>query len=78
MPFKSKKQQAFFNANKGTGPGKISPKVVDEFNAESKGMTLPEKAPKKPMMKPGMKPMMGQKEMPMNGQYKKVNGRWTK
>ncbi len=42
VPYKSDKQRRFFNVNRD----KIGPKVVDEFNDESKGMKLPEKAPK--------------------------------
>jgi len=43
MPYKSVKQERFFNANKK----KIGAKVVDEFNAASKGKKLPKKAKKK-------------------------------
>lgn len=38
MPYKSRAQEAYFNANRD----KIGGKVVDEFNAASKGMKLPE------------------------------------
>lgn len=43
MPYKSKKQAAYFHAN----PEKVGGKaVVAEFDAASKGKKLPTKAPK--------------------------------
>ena len=42
MPYKSKAQEAYFNANKD----KIGAKVVNEFNKASKGKELPAKAKK--------------------------------
>lgn len=55
MPYKSAKQEKFFNAERGK---KVPAKVVDEFNAASKGMKLPEAEPvavakKEKAMKPG-------------------------
>jgi hypothetical protein len=45
MPYKSQKQEAFFNANRK----KLEKQGVDvgEWNKASKGMKLPKKAPKK-------------------------------
>lgn len=43
MPYKSKAQEKYFNANRD----KIGAAVVDEFNAASKGKKLPNKAPNK-------------------------------
>jgi hypothetical protein len=43
MPYASDRQRRFFNANRK----KIGGKTVDEFNESSKGMKLPESAPKK-------------------------------
>lgn len=46
MPYKSKAQQAKFHAM--LSEGKISKKVVDEFDKASKGKKLPERiTPKK-------------------------------
>lgn len=45
MPYKSKSQQRYFHVAESRG--EISPKTVKEFNKESKGMKLPESAPKK-------------------------------
>lgn len=44
MPYKSKEQEKFFNANKG----KLEKQGVNvsEWNKASKGLKLPEKAPK--------------------------------
>ena len=44
MPFKSQKQEAFFNANRD----KLESQGVnvDEWNKASKGMKLPKQAPK--------------------------------
>lgn len=49
MPFKSKKQQAYLNAN----PEKLGKDKLDEFNAASKGKKLPKVAPKKAPKKRG-------------------------
>lgn len=47
MPYKSKAQQGKFHEL--LKEGKISPKVVKEFDQASKGMKLPERlTPKKP------------------------------
>jgi hypothetical protein len=45
MPYKSRKEEEFFNANKT----KLEKQGVDvnEWNAASKGKKLPERAPKK-------------------------------
>ncbi len=43
MPYKSLKQERYFNANKA----KIGTKVVNEFNKASKGKKLPLKVKKK-------------------------------
>ena len=40
MPYASRAQEAYFNANRA----KLGGKVVDEFNAASKGMKLPARA----------------------------------
>lgn len=56
MPFKSEAQRRFFNANRGKKG--LSGKVVDEFNAASKGKDLPERVgdkPDKPPMRFGGK-----------------------
>lgn len=42
MPYKSVAQEKFFNANRK----KIGAKVVDDFNAASKGKKLPKKVKK--------------------------------
>ena len=39
MPYKSLAQERYFNANRS----KIGAKVVDEFNAASRGLKLPKK-----------------------------------
>jgi hypothetical protein len=44
MPFKSRKQQAFFNANKAALEKKGVD--VDEWNKASKGKKLPKESPK--------------------------------
>lgn len=44
MPYKSSKQRKYFHW--AEEQGKISPKVVNEFDKASKGMELPEHAPK--------------------------------
>jgi hypothetical protein len=44
MPYKSLKQERFFNSPEGRA--KLGASVVDEFNAASKGMKLPMRAPK--------------------------------
>lgn len=46
MPYKSLAQEKFFNANVGKRRG-ITPAVVAEFDAASKGMTLPTRVAKK-------------------------------
>lgn len=45
MPFVSSKQRAFFNANKSILESKGVD--VDEYNTASKGLSLPQTAPKK-------------------------------
>lgn len=45
MPYVSKKQEAYFNANKAELEKQGVD--VDEFNAASKGKKLPKKAPKR-------------------------------
>lgn len=45
MPYKSDKQRKAMNAR--CGRGEVPQKVCDEFNAASKGMHLPKKAPKR-------------------------------
>ena len=49
MPYKSKAQEAFFNANRD----KLEKQGVnvDEWNKASKGMTLPEKVGEKKSLK---------------------------
>ena len=42
MPYKSLKQERFFHAN--VGKKGITPAVVAEFDAATKGMKLPKKA----------------------------------
>lgn len=49
MPYKSDKQRKKFHVMESEG--KISPDVVSEFDQASKGMELPEKAPKKVSLK---------------------------
>ncbi len=46
MPYKSDAQRGFFHANEGKKKG-ITKKVVDEFDAASKGLKLPKKVGKK-------------------------------
>lgn len=48
MPYKSRAQRKFFNANKGKLPG-LTKEVVDEWNQESAGARLPERKGKTPM-----------------------------
>jgi hypothetical protein len=45
MPYKSDKQRRFFHVAEKRGD--ISKKVVEEYDKASKGMKLPEEAPKK-------------------------------
>ncbi len=49
MPYKSYKQRKFFHVAEKRGD--IKPSVVNEFDKASKGMKLPETAPKKPRFK---------------------------
>lgn len=49
MPYVSKKQEAYFNANKKELEERGVD--VDEFNQASKGLKLPERAPSKPAKK---------------------------
>lgn len=51
MPYKSKAQERKLNLM--AKQGKISQKVVDEFNAASKGLKLPERVEKKAKSKKG-------------------------
>lgn len=44
MPYTSKAMQGYFHAQKGK---KVPAKVVEEFDAASKGLKLPKKAKKK-------------------------------
>jgi hypothetical protein len=53
MPYASKAQQGKFHAL--LNEGKISPKTVAEFDKASKGMKLPEYAPKKKPASPWTK-----------------------
>jgi hypothetical protein len=50
MPYRSLKQERFFNANRG----KLEAQGVnvDEWNAASKGKSLPEKSPTHAMLNP--------------------------
>lgn len=52
MPYKSKAQEGYFNANKG----KLEKQGVDvdEWNRASKGKSLPERAPSSPVEAMGM------------------------
>lgn len=43
MPYKSKKQEAFFHTDTAKDKG-ISKKTVEEFDEASKGLKLPKKA----------------------------------
>lgn len=52
MPYKSKAQEAYFNANKE----EIGESTVDEYNEASKGKELPERL----SPKPGKKKKKGQ------------------
>lgn len=45
MPYKSQKQRRYFHAAEERGD--ISPKLVNEFDKASKGMSLPEAIHKK-------------------------------
>lgn len=45
MPYKSDKQRRYMNW--AASEGKIKKSVVNEFNQASKGLDLPESAPKK-------------------------------
>lgn len=45
MPYKSKKQEAFFHTQTARDKG-IKPSTVKEFDQASKGMKLPEEAKK--------------------------------
>lgn len=45
MPYKSDAQRKFFHS-KGAAKADITPKQVAEFDAASKGLDLPAKAPK--------------------------------
>jgi hypothetical protein len=45
MPYKSKAQESFFHSPKAAAAG-ISPERVEEYDEESAGMNLPDKAPK--------------------------------
>lgn len=60
MPYKSKAQQGYFHAAEARG--EISPRVVNDFDAASKGMkNLPEHVAKKP----------AKKEMPRQSMFQK-------
>lgn len=58
MPFASKAQQGYFNANRG----KMEREGVNvqEWNDASKGLNLPERAPKKPDVTQMRKPLRNQ------------------
>ncbi len=45
MPYKSKKQEAFFHTDTARKKG-ISEATVEEFDKASKGLKLPKQAPK--------------------------------
>ena len=47
MPYKSKKQEAFFHTDTAKKKG-ITPAVVDEFDQASKGLSLPAQKDPKP------------------------------
>jgi hypothetical protein len=52
MPYRSKAQERYFNANRA----KLEKQGVnvDEWNESSKGLVLPERAPKKKKEAPGL------------------------
>lgn len=55
MPFKSKAQMDYMN--KQADMGKMDKSMVAEMNDKSKGMPMPERAPKQPKAGPKIKNM---------------------